>query len=211
MDLIKKKFLLNVTATTATTYNLTVLLSANVKDLGVFDTVEDYNEATYTGHTALFNTPYTVTGNSESRLSELEKYAVSTLPWLKYFLSTTPTTDGLDLTQSNTGGTGGEYEFVYYVGGIEYHDVTPTGSTATTTYFTMSFTGLTHANFDDKPIIKFESKQNMVENPQVSRDVFIVRQQQPVFEKNYRLRAVNSLNETLTYAGGNYFTIINNT
>lgn len=150
---------------------------------------------------------HTVTGYSETRLDELRKYAVSGPITTRYFTSTDPSTDGVNPFLSVEGTTASTY--VYYIGGIEYLDQITNDVTVTT--FTFLSLGLDDTNnFDNLPVIKLESKQNMVENPQVSKDVFIERQQQPVFERNYRLRAVNSLNDVISYAGGDYFTIFNN-
>jgi hypothetical protein len=150
----------------------------------------------------------TVTGTSESRLLELKKYAVSGGLDVQFFTSNDQNVDGLDLNLTVTGLT--ESLYVYYLGKIKYFDHVVNGITSTT--FEFISLGLDDPNnFDNLPIIKLESKQNMVENPQVDKDVFIERQRLPVFEKNYRLRAVNSLNDVISYAGGNYFTIYNNT
>jgi len=217
----------------ATEYNFNILLTESVKDWGFFDTLDNdtemvgeidyadrpgtyafnqpyvnsYNFSNYTPDDFAPAFTYTVTGASFSRLNELEKYVVSTDPNVKYFGGGSPTVDAVSSFTINPSLTA----FTYYIGGIQYNDLTVSGSSATTTTF--SFTTVTNdpLNFDNKRIIKFENKQNMVENPQVGKDVFIVRQQQPVFERNYRLRAVNGLNDTLTYAGGNYFKIFNNT
>lgn len=195
---------------------LVVMIGSTSKDFGFFDVDDTVDRTQYSGYTAtteykLFNTPYTVTGSSSSRLDELAKYVVSTLPWIKYHLSNTLATDGLDLSQSVTGGTGVTQIYTYYLGGITYVDTTPSGTTASTTTFSFSVSGFSHNNFDNFPLVKYETKGNLVEDSRVSSDVFIVRQQQAVFERNYRLRALNALNDALTYAGGNFFTIFNNT
>lgn len=151
---------------------------------------------------------YIVTGTSETRILELKKYAVSGGLDKQYFTSNDQSIDGLDLSLTITGVS--ESIYVYYIGGIKYTDIVVDDITTTT--FEFISLGLDDPNnFDNVPIIKLESKQNMVENPQVDKDVFIERQRLPVFEKNYRLRAVNSLNDVISYAGGNYFTIYNNT
>lgn len=226
MDIIKKQLLFK----SGTTYNLNILLTATIKDLGFFDTLDDDTEmigkiqyadnptdytfvSTYdfTNFSADYDFnalyPYTVTGYSGSRISELEKYVVSTNPAVKYYGGGSITVDGL----SSFSITPAASALTYYIGGIKYDDVTLSGATATTTTFSFTITSFPWQNFDVKRVIKLESKQNMVENSQVDRDVFIERQQQPVFERNYRLRAVNSLNDVISYAGGDYFTIYNNT
>lgn len=224
--MIKKQILFK----SGTTYNLNVLFTATIKDLGFFDTLDNdtevigqvqysdnpsgysyVNSYNFLNFAADYNVlswyPYSVTGNSRSRLSELEKYVVSTNPAIKYYGGGSVTTDGL----SSFSITPALTALTYYIGGIRYDDVTPSGATATTTSFLFTINSFPWQNFDIKRVIKFESKQNMVENSQVSRDVFIERQQQPVFERNYRLRAVNALNDVISYAGGDYFTIYNNT
>jgi hypothetical protein len=226
MELIKKQFYFK----SGTTYNLNILLTAKIKDMGFFDTLDDdveligqiqyadnptgytfvnsYNFYNYIADNDINSPfPYTVTGTSYSRLGELEKYVVSTDPNIKYFGSGSLTNDGLNSFSIAPASTA----FTYFIGGIQYDDVLLSGATAYTTTFSFTVTSFDYNNFDVKRIIKLESKQNMVENPQVGRDVFIVRQQQPVFERNYRLRAVNTLNDVVSYAGGDYFTIFNNT
>lgn len=226
MDIIKKQFLFK----SGTTYNLNLLLTSTIKDLGFFDTLDDdteligqvqyadnpsgysyvsvYNFLNFASdYNFLALYPYTVTGYSGSRLSELEKYVVSTNPAVKYFGGGSVSNDGLSSFSTTPASTA----FTYYIGGIQYDDVILSGATAFTTIFSFTITSFPSQNFDVKRIIKLESKQNMVENSQVARDVFIERQQQSVFERNYRLRAVNALNDVISYAGGDYFTIYNNT
>lgn len=154
---------------------------------------------------------FTVTGTSSSRINELSKYVVTNLPWDRYYLSTTPTVNGVDLTKSNTGGTGGFYVYTYYLDSITYTDTSPTGTTGTSTTFSFQSLGTGDTNnFDNFHIIKLESKENMVENPIIGSDVNIIRQDIPVFEMTVRLRSMAKLNDVLTYAGGGVFTIYNN-
>lgn len=226
MELIKKKFILKSGAT----YCLNILLKSTIKDMGFFDTLDNDSELVgqvkYSDNPAGYNYvnsynffnftvdsdinapfPYTVTGFSGSRLSELEKFTVSNDPNVKYFGNGSPTVNGLasfEITPEITA-------FTYYIGGIQYKDVLLAGDTEYTTTFSFTISSFPWVNFDVKRLIKLESKQNLVENPQVGRDVFIVRQQQAVFEPNYRLRTINSLNDVISYAGGDYFTIFNNT
>jgi hypothetical protein len=151
---------------------------------------------------------HTVTGFCSSRLDEVRKYAVTGSLSTRFFTSTDASGNGVNVFLSSEGVTQSVY--TYYIGGITYVDTVDNGVTTTT--FSFESLGLNDSNnFDYLPVVKLESKQNMVENPQVGKDVFIVRQQQPVFQSNYRLRAINSLNDVIGYAGGNYFTIFNNT
>lgn len=224
MELLKKKFKLSETGTS---YNFNILLNATIKDYGFFDTIDDselvgnvlynnapsgysfvntYNFSNYSGDD-FYTTTYSVTGYSSSRLNEIEKYVVSTDPNIKYLSGGTIGVDGLSQYTSGTTGI----TIIYFIGGIQYTDIKNIESSGFTTTFMFINNGWSSENFDNKRIIKLESKQNMVENSQVSTDVFIARQQQTVFEKNYRLRGLGSMSDLLSYAGGNYFTIYNNT
>lgn len=151
---------------------------------------------------------FIVTGESQSRLDEVKKYAITGSLSTLFFTANTPTVNGVDPNLTVTGVTASTY--TYYIGGITYTDEV-IFTAVTTTFSFQSLSIFDPNNFDYLPLVKYETKQNLVENSQVSSDVFIVRQQQPVFERNYRLRALNALNDALTYAGGNYFTIYNNT
>jgi hypothetical protein len=151
---------------------------------------------------------HVVTGYCQTRLGELRKYAVTGVLGVRYFLSSGSTSDGVNPFLTIEGVSASTY--VYYLGGITYNDQIVGSGITTTFVFNSLGTGDTN-NFVYEPLIKLESKQNMVENPRVNRDVFIERQQMSVFERNYRLRAVNRLSDVLSYAGGNYFEVYNNT
>lgn len=146
-----------------------------------------------------------VTGaTNNSRLSELKKYAVN-VPFLQQYIGGGSTiVDGVDYPNSVSG-----VSIVYYLGGIRYLD-TLTGTNSGTTYsFTPQGTS-NPLNFIDTWMYKDPKKDNIISNPKINDDVFIVRQELSAFEKNYRLEYIKNLNELLTYAGGNYFKIINN-
>ena len=64
---------------------------------------------------------------------------------------------------------------------------------------------------DTKKRIKEVNKKNIISNPKINDDVFISRQQLSAFDKNYRLEYINNLSDLETYAGGNFFNIVNNT
>ncbi|NJO59662.1 MAG: hypothetical protein HC836_15565 [Richelia sp. RM2_1_2] len=212
MELIKKKIHQVLSGSTGTpaysAYTMNILLTTNVKDLGFFDVYDDPLATGATG-TTIITTTYPVTGYSKSRLLELRKYTINPDLAIKYRTSVSPTVDGLDLTKSITGSTTGT-TLVYYLSGITYHNVTPTGTTGFTVF---SFTGVGYnsPNFINKPIYKDEAKENIVVAPIVNPDVFIIRQSLSVFENNYRLKDLKNLTDVLDYAGGGYFNIIENT
>jgi hypothetical protein len=158
------------------------------------------NDANYSGYTYA---PYIVTGESSSRLSELRKYTVSSAFTDQYFSGGTYTVDGVDYYVSNTGTS-----ITYYLGGIKYVDQL-TGSTSGTT-FRFTGLGITSPNFINVPIYKDPNKENIISNPKISNDVFIIRQELSAFENNYRLEHVKNLIDLETYAGGKYFNIVNN-
>src|ERR1035437_2295855 len=66
-------------------------------------------------------------------------------------------------------------------------------------------------NFVIKPIYQKPNKENIISNPKISNDVFIIRQELPAFDGNYRLEYIRKLVDLETYAAGKFFNIINNT
>ena len=190
-------------------YNMKVLLSANAQDFGFFDVYEDPLATGATG-ASISNQTYTITGFSSSRLVELRKYSTSSDLNKRFFTSTDPAIDGLDLSKSITGGTGTTLDiFVYYISGITYTDTVET--TGTTTIFNFISSGCNTPNIINLPIIKDEAKENIIDKPEIINNVFIERQQVSVFENNFRLRNIQNIQELEFYAGGAHFNIVNNT
>lgn len=144
-----------------------------------------------------------VTGYSKSRLSELKKFAITAFT-SQYFGGGSYTVDGVDYVNSISG-----VSVVYYLGGIRYLDVL-TGTSAITT-FDFTTVGILSPSFINNPIYKDPKKENIISNPKITNDVFIIRQELSAFEKNYRLEHIRNLNDLETYAGGKYFNIVNNT
>jgi len=143
-----------------------------------------------------------VTGTtSNSRLNELRKYTVSSVFANQYIGSGSFTQDGVDFVNSTSGVC-----VTYYLGAIKYVDVV----SATTTCFTFFGSGTSSPDFVCVPYYKDPKKENIISNPKINDDVFIVRQELSAFENNYRLEHIKSLSELLTYAGGKYFNIVNN-
>ena len=194
MERIKKK----VKFVSGSTYNIKLLLTQTVYDLGKFDIYEDEN-STAVGTDGLFSGVVTITGSGSNRLEELRTYSVSPDLSLRYITSTTPTTDGLNVSLSDES----QNLFIYYLGSITY---TSSGSVTTFSYESNGCT----PHVENKPIISNESTVGLVEEPIVDPEVFIGRQEISVFESSYRLADVKNLRELETYAGGNFFTIIEN-
>lgn len=146
---------------------------------------------------------HTVTGISSSRLEELRKATISGSISDLYFTSTNPNTDGVNVALTNTAVT-----WTYYIGGITYvFDVVNNITT-----FTFQSLGYADGNnFVDLPFIKIPSKDNIIAQPEIDNNVFIIRQSLPVFENIYRLQNVFNLSYLERYAGGRNFNIVTNT
>ena len=144
-----------------------------------------------------------VTGNMEnSRLSELKKYSVNVPFDQQYIGGGSFAVDGVDFSESISG-----VSVTYYLGGIKYID----NITGDTTTFTFESIGTNSPDFIEKPYYKDPKKENIISNPKITNDVFIIRQEISVFENNYRLEYIKNLVDLETYAGGNFFNIVKNT
>jgi hypothetical protein len=144
-----------------------------------------------------------VTGYSTSRLNELKKFAVNVPFNQQYIGGGSYSVDGVDFINSISG-----VSVIYFIGGIRYVD-TFTGTSATTT-FDFTTVGILSPAFINKPIYKDPKKENIISNPKITSDVFIIRQELSAFENNYKLEHIRTLNELETYAGGKYFNIVKN-
>jgi hypothetical protein len=149
-----------------------------------------------------------ITGESKSRLSELKKHAVSSNFFDRYKLSNGSSNDGVNQNKSNLSSS--PQKIVYYLGGITYTDLLYNDGNIITKF---RFTGQEYnsPDFIDKPIIKDPNKGNLISKPKIDDDVFIIRQEISAFDKNYKLKDINSLIELTTYAGGKFFNIVKNT
>jgi len=151
----------------------------------------------------------TITGESTSRLSELEKYAKSSNFFDRYFSSTDITTDGVNQSASNTSSY--PKVVVYYIGEIIYSDTKEDANSDWVTTFSFEGQGYSSPDFIDAPTYKDPNKENIIQNPKIENDVFIDREEMSAFQKNYNLEYIESLSELETYAAGKYFNIVNNT
>lgn len=196
---------------TGVTYNLKIQLNAEAIDLGYFDADVDGVDA----NTPSSSINYVVTGYSKSRLFELEKYTISTDLEKKYFLYDgnygalfDPDISGLDLNKTITGSSLNIYE--YYVSGIKYDDYIPVSGESYTTFRFIS-EGFSSSNFINKYYYKDFDNEFIISKPNVSSDVFIIRQQINVFENNYRLKNISNINTLDSYGGGSFFNVVKNT
>ncbi len=149
----------------------------------------------------------TIECEGKSRLAELRKYAISGGISNMYYTSTGSASDGVNVSLSDLN----VYPqiVVYYVGGITYKDIIY-GNAEDTTLITYEPQGYSSPDFIDAPTYKDPNKSQIVQNPKVYNDVFIVRQELSAFDKNYKLKDVKSLAALKTYASGRYFNIVSN-
>ena len=145
-----------------------------------------------------------VTGTSSSRLTELRKYTITSVFANQYVGGGNLLTDGVDYPNSVSG-----VSVIYFLGGIRYVDLL-TGSTSGTTY-SLTAQGTNSPDFITAPIYQDPNKENIISNPKIYDDVFIVRQELSAFDKNYRLEYIRNLVDLTTYAAGSFFNIVNNT
>ena len=217
MELIQKQIELKTTTATTTCdegvegpcyivipdtsidYNVKLFITARDIDFGFFDVITGQTGVT---GTSISPATYTVTGTSSSRLSELRKFSTSGSLSDLYYTSTSSSTDGVNVSLTNTGTT-----WTYYIGGITYVDNV---STKITTFTFQSLGYDDDNNFIDLPFIKDETKQNIIDVPEIDNNVFIIRQSLPVFQNIYRLQSINTLSDLEKYAGGGKFNIVNN-
>jgi len=144
-----------------------------------------------------------VTGTTNtSRLNELRKYTTSNIFANQYISGGSFTNDGVDYLTSVSG-----VSVTYYLGGIKYVDDVANEITT----FAYMPSGTSSPDFINVPYYKDPKKENIISNPKINDDVFIVRQELSAFENNYRLEHITNLSELLTYAGGKYFNIVSNT
>jgi hypothetical protein len=144
-----------------------------------------------------------VTGTSASRLNELRKYTVTNV-FSNQYVNINGNSDGVSFDVSIP-----NKFIVYYIGGIQYIDTI--NNNITTTTFKFDSVGTNSADFIQTHYFQDPNKENIVSQPKINDDVFIVRQEISAFDGNYRLEYIQRLVDLTTYAGGNFFNIVNNT
>ncbi len=141
---------------------------------------------------------YPVTGTSNSRLTELKKYTISSI-FSEMYVQYNGHNDGVDFNNSIP-----DNKIYYYIGEIKYTDDIINDKTT----FRFNTIGINNPQFITAPLFKTPSKENIIGNPKIDNDVFIVRQELSAFDKNFKLEHLNNLAELNAFAGGNYFNII---
>lgn len=152
-----------------------------------------------------------VTGETTSRLEDLRKYTITSVFSNQYFIGGNVNTNGIDLPLSDP-----TTQIVYYLEGIKYVDIISgtsiySGYTSGTTLSIFTAEGLNSINSIDTFYYKDPVKIGVSSKNKINDDVFITRQELSVFENNYRLEFIQSVNDLEEYAGGIFFNIVNNT
>ncbi len=178
-------------------YNTKILLLSNNKDFGFFNAMGNDENIN-------LSESQTISGNSKSRLYELKKYKNTNTNFFdNYKLSESSKSDGVSQNKSNLDTN--PKLIVYYLDNIEYHDIISNNNTLTQFYFINN--GLNSDNYYNKKIYKNPDLLNIINQPKISNDVFIIRQEMPIFQNNFILKDIKNLYELETFIGGNYFNI----
>lgn len=176
-------------------YNLKILLKSDFNDIGIMENTGVEDTDTEVDDIE----PYIISGTSESRLYELEKYGFNNSFEEKYIGGGNLNIEGVDYNNSIE-----DVKIIYYISGIKYID----DIINEITYY--SFTSNDYQdNFVNNYYVKlpYLDKYNEL---LIKDDVFVERQNISAFDGNNRLEFLNNLVKVNTYAGGKYFNIINN-
>jgi len=141
-----------------------------------------------------------ITGESTSRLSELKRYKVTNVFAQKYIGGGSFTSNGVDYNSSSENNV-----VVYYIDGIKYRDIYKKNGIRTTFEFTPHPMDVTDGN-----LVKKHNMGPIIGKPKVSDDVFITRQETSAFNDIFLLENIDNLSEITTFAGSNYFNVIQN-
>lgn len=140
--------------------------------------------------------PFTISGISKSRLTELETYGDLTID------------QRIGLPVISNGQIWGAITDVtliytaYTITGIQYYDY----SDGTTIYFEQS-SGLTENNLTAVPITKDEVLLKVVDQAQVQTNVFIERGKNSAYERVQRIGEVDNLGDMINYGYG-FFNVV---
>jgi len=190
----------------AAVYYIKISLTQEAHDFGFFDAdIIDsfpYSNQEPIGLGNLTNNIIITGVTANSRLIELKKYTKGVPFSQQYFGNGSISVDGVDYNNSTE-----NMIVIYYIGGIKFID-TYTGS-ATTTTFSFIGQGYNSLDFINVPYYKDFNKENIISNPEINNDIFIIRQELSAFDSNYRLEYITDLIDLTTYAGGRFFNIVN--
>lgn len=188
--------IINIIPDDTATYSFKILLLTDNKNFGFFNVNE-----TISGQTIENGENYIVSGETYSRLVELEKTIQTSILSDKYLKSSNINTNGLDLSRS----VENEY-YVYYIDNIEYKD----DLINNITYFKLESNGLNDENSILGNIYINNSIIYNISKPKVQSDIFVERPIRKVVEPFFRMKDIRNLNDLYEYGGGSYFKIIKN-
>ena len=188
--------IINIIPDDTATYSFKILLLTDNKNFGFFNVDE-----TISGQTIENSENYIVSGETYSRLVELEKTIQTSILSDKYLKSSNINTNGLDLSRS----VENEY-YVYYIDNIEYKD----DLINNITYFKLISNGLNDENSILGNIYMNNSIIYNISKPKVQSDIFVERPIRKVVEPFFRMKDIRNLNDLYEYGGGSYFKIIKN-
>jgi hypothetical protein len=213
MEFLKKTFKLAVTTGTTSdcyddcriivpdltaTYSIKICLISEQSDMGFFNA-----DTATTTTDFISDESVVVTGECKTRLSELRKYIITNTFSKQYKNNGNVDNDGVDYDNSTRNNV------IYYIGGIRYNDIIV--DNVTTTTFNYLALGNNDPSFIKCPIFKNPNNENIISNPKINNDVFIIRQELSVFENNYILENFKRITDILTYGGGKILKTYNNT
>jgi hypothetical protein len=139
--------------------------------------------------------PFTISGLTKSRITELELYGSP-----KYQVGTPVISNGQiwgAIFTMNPVFTG------YTVNSVDYYDY----SDGTTIFFEQS-SGFTENNITAQPITKDEVLLKVYDQPQIQTNVFVERGKNSAYERIQRLGEVDNLGDLILYGYG-FFSVIN--
>lgn len=209
MEKIKKIFLqklkidddgvnINIVPDGDAIYNVKVLLTSDSKDLGYFDV--DMSSIGVDDN-IIIDGSFIVSGESNSRLSELRKYKQTSNFIEKYIPNGGWLNNGVDYLNSIE-----NVSITYYIDGIKYVDNFIDGVVFTTySFYSLGYGSDSMVN--GVMIKNPEIPENIISRPKKNIDVNIVRGSYGAFEKNYYLKWIKNMRELYSFLGGKYYKI----
>jgi hypothetical protein len=140
-----------------------------------------------------------LSGETTTRLNELKKYKPTNIFTEKYISGGDLNNNGVDYASSVEG-----EKVIYFINGIKYIDELDEQRTV------FEFEP-NHGETQTQNLVKLFDLSDVINKPKIKNDVFISRQQIPVFVENRMLEELHILYELTTFAGGGHYKIIKNT
>lgn len=133
--------------------------------------------------------PYTISGQTKSRITELQLYGPQQYQLMTPVISNGQLWGNIFVTASTYTG--------YTIQGIDYYDYID----GTTEFFGTS-SGFTDQNLTAVPITKNETLIKAVDQPQIQTDVFVERGKNSAYERIQRMGEVDNLGDMINYGYG---------